>query len=310
MVEQKRHVQIVESGDPPGGAQRVVIRSVTVDDVDGLEALYAALDDDDRYRRFFGGYRPPREFFERLATVGDRGGGGVVAAALDEHDDERRLVGEAGFTMLPNGDGELEITVAPEWRGWLGPYLLDALAATAAACGVSNLEADVLTTDHAMLAMLRSRGSVSMEHRGWRVVRLLIGTSTSTPSWPGPHDRFRVLVERPGGRWHAENEARAAGLQVLTCPGPTTGSCGALHGEPCALAVGADAIVVAQPREETSWQQLLESHASVHPGVPVCLEPSDDDANSRSTPPCPLAPTSGVVAFVERLARAGLQGDG
>jgi hypothetical protein len=308
-VEQEWPIQILESEYAPAGARRVVIRPVTVDDVDELAALYDALDDDDRYRRFFGGYRPRREFFERLATVGDRGGGGVVAALLDEHDHERRLMGEAGFTLLPNGDGELAITVNPEWRGWLGPYLLDALAATAAARGVANLEADVLTTDHAMLTMLRSRGSVSMEHKGWSVDRLLIGTSTSTPSWPGPHDRPRVLVERPGGRWHGEDEARAAGLQVLTCAGPTTGSCRALHGEPCELAAGADAIVVAHPREEESWRQLLESHASVHPGIPVCLEPAhhDDVPGSRT---CPLVATSGVVAFVERLARADLPAEG
>ena len=301
-------MRILEPEGAPSGARRIAIRSVTVDDVDQLAALYAALDDDDRSRRFFGGYRPRRAFFERLATEGDRGGGGVVAALLDEHD-EGRLVGEAGFTLLPNGDGELAITVSAEWRGWLGPYLLDVLAAIAATRGVANLEAEVLTTDHAMLTMLRSRGSVSMEHKGWSVVRLLIGTSTSTPSWPGPHDRPRVLVERPGGRWHAEDEARAAGLQVLTCPGPSAGSCGALHGEPCALAAGADAIVVAHPREEESWRQLLESHASVHPGVPICLEPSHHD-DERGSTTCPLVATSGVVAFVERLARTSAQSEG
>jgi hypothetical protein len=295
-------MQIIEA---PTGADRVLIRPVTIDDVEQLTTFYAELDEDERHRRFFGAYRPRREFCERLATVADRGGGGVVAVLLDEGGHERRLVGEAGFTLLPNGDGEAAISVGARWRGWLGPYLLDALTATAAASGVANLEADVLTTDHSMLAMLRSRGSVSMEHKGWSVVRLLIGTTGSTPAWPGPHDRPRVLVERPGGRWGGEDEARAAGLQVLTCPGPTGESCPALEGEVCGLAAGADVIVVAHPREEEGWQRLLASHASVHPGVPVCLEPTRHA--EADGPACPLVPTSGVVAFVDRLARAGFQ---
>jgi len=149
---------------------------------------------------------------------------------------------------------------------------------------VPNLEADVLTTDHAMLAMLRSRGSVTMEHMGWHTIRLVIGTSGSTPCWPGPHDHPRVLVEVPGGRWHAENEARAAGWQVVTCSRQTVAPCPALAGQPCHLAAGADVIVVSHPREEM-WHGLRQSHASVHPGVPVYLD-ADADA----------------VLFVERLA--------
>jgi hypothetical protein len=137
------------------------------------------------------------------------------------------------------------------------------------------------------------------------VVRVLIGTSHGTPSWPGSHDQPRVLVEGSGGRWHAEDEGRAAGLQVLTCPGPAASSCPAVAGEPCALAVGADAIVVSRPRDEEICRGLLESHALVHPGVPVCLEPSPHhDVNHRlTTTTCLVANASGVVAFVERLAR-------
>ena len=59
-----------------------------------------------------------------------------------------------------------------------------------------------------------------MGHDDWTVVRLLIGTGSERPTWPGEHDRLRVLVEVAGGRWHAEQEARAAGIQVLGCPGP------------------------------------------------------------------------------------------
>jgi hypothetical protein len=127
----------------------LAVRPATPRDVDGLEALYAALSDEDRFRRFFALYRPPRSFFERLADVADRGGCGLVAVDGD------RIVGEASYELLPDGDGELGMTVASDRRGWLGPYLLDPLAEAAAARGVPNLEAEALVTNCRMLSLLR-----------------------------------------------------------------------------------------------------------------------------------------------------------
>jgi hypothetical protein len=43
----------------------LVVRAVTSADVDGLAELNDGLDFDDRYRRFFNAYRPPRTFFEQ-----------------------------------------------------------------------------------------------------------------------------------------------------------------------------------------------------------------------------------------------------
>ena len=66
-------------------------------------------------------------------------GYGVVAVV--DHPLEQ-IVGEADYFLLDNG--ELVITVAADWRGWLGPYLLDVLIEAAAARGVPNLEAEFL----------------------------------------------------------------------------------------------------------------------------------------------------------------------
>jgi RimJ/RimL family protein N-acetyltransferase len=297
--------QVVSTEPDPTakGSKRLVIRPVTADDVEKLATLYDDLDVDDRYHRFFGHCRPPRALVERIATVDERGGAGLVAAVLDTHRAEGEFVGEVGYTLLADGNGELGITVTPRWRGWLGPYLLDALRSTAAHGGVPNLVADVLTSDHAVLAMLRRRGAVVVEHTGWRVVRLLIATSGRTPSWSGPHDRPRVLVEGSGGRWHAEEEARAAGLQVLTCAGPMDRSCPVMVGEPCPLVVGADVVVVADHGPEAAWWQLLRSRAQLHPGVPVYFEPSRVDAPAAGYDgTCPFVTAAGVVSFVERLA--------
>ena len=283
--------------------QGTVIRPVTADDADALAALFDGLAADDRQRRFFQQYRPPRGFVERVATVAARGGAGFVAVAIDGDGKERELLGEAGFVPLADGNGELAITVTPAARGWLGPYLLDAVSEAAAARGVPNLEVDVLTTDRTMLGMLSGRGSVSMEHTGWQVVRLLIATWGDTPTWTGPHDGPRILVEAPSGRWWGEEQARAAGLQVLTCSGSAAAPCPALAGERCALAEGADAIVVAHPRPDEHWQRLLESHARVHPGVPVWLEqPLIEGPHCCAPPTCSILDASGVVALVERLA--------
>ena len=185
--------------------------------------------------RFFSGHAPPEDFVEKMTHVAERGGFGLIAV-MEEEDGTSRIVGEATYDLLPNGDAELGITVAEKARGWLGPYLLDALVAAAAARGVPNLEADVLVTNRRMLTMLRAWGFAVVEHDP-AIVRVAIGTTRRAPSWPGTDERPRLLVEVPGGRWHAEEAARAAGFQVLACPGPMLGwsHCPALRGEPCPL---------------------------------------------------------------------------
>ena len=206
------------------------------------------------------------------------------------------------------------MVVAKRWRGWLGPYLLDALVETAAVAGVPNLEADVLTINQPMLALLRARRSVVMEDEDWSVVRLIIGTKNNIPTWPGRHERPRVLVEGAGGRWHAEAEAGSAGLQVLTCPGPPDGprQCPVLAGEPCPLAADADVIVVSHPPDDERWTELLSAHANLHPGVPVCLEPSHLSAEGvePSVTVCPVTNEEAVVSFVGRLAKLTAVHDG
>ena len=180
-----------------GRGRTLTLREVGPDDVDRLAALFDALDLDARYRRFFCAYRPRREFLERMAGVGARGGLLLVAEAGSDGS-PTELVAEAGYELLPDGDGELAVTVAAGWRGWLGPYLVDAVCEVAAARGVPNLEADVLVANGPMLALLRQRGCVVMERADWSVVRLLIGAA-DPPSWPAGADVPRVLVEGAAG---------------------------------------------------------------------------------------------------------------
>lgn len=259
----------------PGG-RCLIVRPVAPCDVDGLVALYGDLDEQDRYRRFFSSFVPPRPFFAHVATVGERGGFGVVAVAGDGGP----IVAEANYELLPDGDGELAMVVAERWRGWLGAYLLDVLIEAAAARGVPNLEADVLVLNQRMLALLRRRGYATLSSDDWVSRRLMVGTAGPTPVWPaagpGAPDaaRPRVLVETPGGRWHGTPEAEESGLAVITCSGPRGPRyrCPVLSGRPCPLAAEADAVVVANAPEDGPWPALVECHARLHPGVPVLVE--------------------------------------
>jgi len=137
----------------------LTVRTVTRADVDGLDALFEGLSDEDRYRRFFGFSHPRRGFLEQMTRAAEEGGYRLIAVVSGAED---KLVAEAGYYLLPDGNGEFALTVASGWRGWLGPYLLDALVAAAAARGVPNLQADILVENTQMLALACSRGYVTL----------------------------------------------------------------------------------------------------------------------------------------------------
>jgi hypothetical protein len=73
-----------------------------------LALLYRALSTDDLRLRFFGVYHP-KSFLEHGANAATEGRYGLVAV-VDGPD--ARIVAEADYFLLPNGDGELAVTVA------------------------------------------------------------------------------------------------------------------------------------------------------------------------------------------------------
>jgi hypothetical protein len=255
------------------------VRSVRASDEAGLSALYDGLDTDDRYLRFFCcGYRPASEFFQKLANPGPREAR-VVADRRDAGG--TTLIAEAGYSILPNGNGEFAMVVAKPWRGWLGPYLLDLVVELADGNGVPNLEAEVLTINSNMLALLRARGCVFLGHDGWNELRTMVGTGEQGPTWPGDADQPRVLVEAPGGRWPLEDAADAAGMRVITCTGPAqNAACPVLSGEECALVARADAIVVRNAPAGTDWDEVVANHSASHPDIPVVIDRTDAGSSS------------------------------
>jgi acetate---CoA ligase (ADP-forming) len=148
------------------GGRTLIVRAVREADVEGLDALFEGLSEDDRYYRFFGLSHPGRKFLEQMTRAEQEGGYRLVAVVSGP---EGKLVAEAGYAILPDGNGEFALTVATGWRGWLGPYLLDAIVAAAAARGVPNLQADILASNVRMLAMVASRGYITLDRRGSQV---------------------------------------------------------------------------------------------------------------------------------------------
>jgi hypothetical protein len=304
------------------GRRIVTIRPPRPDDVPGLAALFDDLGEDDVYRRFFSARPPLEPFVTKLAAVADRGGGGLVATICDHSDDAgivapdgghartERIVAEATYTPLTNGDAELGITVARHARGWLGPYLLDTLLEDAAARGFPNLRSDVLVTNAQMLAMLRRRGYAVIgfdDHPA--IVRLSVGTVGRIPSWAGAHVARRVLVETPGGRWHADDAIRRAGFEVMGCPAPPGGwvACPERRGEPCPLATAADVIVVAVPGE--AGRSLVDAHRRTHPTVPICaeIEPDEPDPGPVAARIPRGSPGTVAEAVIERILLPGAE---
>ena len=172
---------VLDAVSLPGG-RTLIVRTVRETDLEGLVALFEGLSDDDRYYRFFGFSHPGRKFLEQLTRAEQEGGYrlvAVVSGAVDE------LVAEAGYAILPDGNGEFALTVATGWRGWLGPYLLDALAAAAAARGVPNLQADILVSNVRMLALVAARGYLTLDRRGSQV-RVAIDAAQPRRRPPAP----------------------------------------------------------------------------------------------------------------------------
>lgn len=282
------------------------IRPSTEADASGICELYASLSDTDRYRRFFGAFVPRPEWCRTWATVGERGGFGVVVVL--HQDRTERIVAEAAYAIRSDGDGDLAVTVAREWRGWLGPYLVDVLVRHAASHDIDNLQAEVLLENRPMLAILRARGAVDLEHPGMEV-RLTIGTSGTVPSWPPADGRAKVLVEVAGGRWVGERQANDAGLATAMCSGPDrrhrTG-CPVLEGERCPLADGADVIVVLLDPEAEQTAALIAEHARLQPGKPILVAPGPGGSVPAG---CFSLPRDGEEAVAEILSLLGQRPD-
>ncbi len=253
------------------------LRHLLPGDGSGLAALYGRLSTEDLYRRFFTAGLPPLRWFNEWAGIGERGGFGLVVTSTDNGTDT--LIGEAGYALLCDGDGELGMAIDPQQRGWLGPWLLDSLLRHANERGVPNIQALFLSSNRQMAAMTKSRGTASVGSADWSTIRVSMSTEARVPSWPGdrsgdaPHERPRLLVESDRARWGGAEEAIRQGFDVMTCRGPgsrRSGSrdgCPLLRGESCPLVDGADVVIQVLDPADPSSAELLSRGLVAHSGL-------------------------------------------
>jgi hypothetical protein len=254
------------------GGRTTTIRPATSADLDALETHYQSLPAEDLRRRFLSSFWPRRSFLERWLAHNDRGG--LVLLALETGPDGERVVADAGYAPVGAEVGEFAMTVAPDRRGWLGPYLLDVLLGHAHDLGVAVLTAEVLAANAGMLSLLWSRGCALRPTRDATVLEVLIGTSGTTPTWPADDPHPRVLIEGPASAWPGSVLAGQDSHAVLACPGPHAGRshpCPLLDGRSCPLVDGADVVLVALGPTAVGGDALLAAHAARGDGPPVGL---------------------------------------
>jgi hypothetical protein len=290
------------------GGARLTVRPTSPADAEHICDLYEQLSLRDRHRRFFSAFQPRLAWCRDWADVGSRGGFGVIAIVQRDGEPDE-VAGEAGYAIRHDGDGDLAIAVAPNWRGWLGPYLLDVLVRHAASVGLENLQADVLLENGPMLSLLSRRHPVAMGHDDG-IVRLSIGTSGPVPTWPSGEDRPRVLVEVAGRRWSGERLAEQAGLATAMCAGPSARGeygCPVLEGGHCPLADGADVIVMLLDPHDEQSEQLVRAHHAQSPGTPVLVrhQAAVRDDEAIALPGCVEVEPDAADAVAQILALVG-----
>jgi GNAT superfamily N-acetyltransferase len=256
----------------------ITVRHGGSEDVPDLVDLYQRLSVEDRQRRFFSGAFPPRETVKAWAEVADRRGGVLLIAEELAEDGSSSVVGEAGFAPLDDGDAELGITVDRKRRGWLGPWLLDALLEAAADVGIPNLQALTAARNTQMHLMLCRRGAAGIPDDDWTNVRLTVSTSGRVPSWRKTSGgRQRLLVEANSHQWTGTSEANRRGFDVTVCRGPSANHdhyCPVLEGERCPLVEGADAVLFSLSADGND--DLLAAHNRRRTGAPLFVKSADE----------------------------------
>ena len=148
----------------------IQIRSIRADDADRLVELHGRCSDEARYFRFHAAKPRLRAAeAEYLAAVGGRAGVALVATAVEGG--EERIVADARFDVVGDGDAEAALLLRDDVtnRG-LGTLLLDRLLELAAGAGVRRLLLDILPENRPMLALARRVGAEPVAFDGRSVL--------------------------------------------------------------------------------------------------------------------------------------------
>ena len=142
------------------------IRPVEADDAERLVDLHNRCSDEARYFRFHAAKPRLRPAEARYLAAVD-GDARVALAATTIEDGEERIVADARFDLVGDGDAEAAVLLRDDVTGrGLGTLLLDRLLQRAAETGVRRLLLDILPENKAMLALAHRVGAAPVGFDG------------------------------------------------------------------------------------------------------------------------------------------------
>ncbi|HMC79756.1 MAG TPA: GNAT family N-acetyltransferase [Acidimicrobiia bacterium] len=141
------------------GTLELQIRPVDATDAGRLVGLHARCSDKARYFRFHAA-KPRLRAAEADYLAGVDGETRVALAATVVEDGEERIVADARFDVVGDGDAEAALLIRDDMTGrGLGRLLLGRLLELAAGLGVRRILLDILPENKAMLALARRVGA-------------------------------------------------------------------------------------------------------------------------------------------------------
>jgi RimJ/RimL family protein N-acetyltransferase len=142
------------------------IRPVEADDAERLVDLHNRCSDEARYFRFHAAKPRLRTVEARYLAAVD-GEARVALAATTIEDGEERIVADARFDLVGDGDAEAALLLRDDFAGrGLGTLLLDRLLKRAAETGVRRVLLDILPENKAMLALAHRVGATPVGFDG------------------------------------------------------------------------------------------------------------------------------------------------
>jgi RimJ/RimL family protein N-acetyltransferase len=154
--------------------QLVQIRSQRPTDRKELEVALARMSDESLRSRFFGARRhfseKEAEHFLDIDFVNH-----VALVAVADENGKQAIVGAGRYVVVQPGQAELAFGVVDQYQGQgLGAALMRELVAIARQAGISELVADVLSTNLAMLKVFEKSGLQMMTTREGSVVHVTL----------------------------------------------------------------------------------------------------------------------------------------
>jgi acetyltransferase len=146
------------------------IRPVRADDAERLVDLHNRCSEQARYFRFHAA-KPRLRAVEGDYLAAVDGAARVALAATTTEDGEERIVADARFDLVGDGDAEAALLLRDDVTGrGLGTLLLDRLLERAADLGVRRVLLDILSENKAMLALARRVGAEPAAFDGRSVI--------------------------------------------------------------------------------------------------------------------------------------------